>query len=115
MAIACTQQYGVGRLSVIDTRKLETIASIYTGKRCHVVALTHDNRHAWVANIGDNTVSIVDTATYRVVGTIATGKGQPAWLFRVTAVLPTSAIRRQGRRRGRHGQPQGHQNHSGGR
>ena len=41
-----------GRLSVIDTRGLETIASIYTGKRCHVVALTNDNRQAWVANIG---------------------------------------------------------------
>ena len=72
---------GSGRLSVIDTRKLETIASIYTGARCHVVALTHDNRHAWVANIGDNTVSIVDTATYRVVGTIATGKGPTGLTF----------------------------------
>ncbi|WP_059419343.1 beta-propeller fold lactonase family protein [Sulfuricella sp. T08] len=70
-----------GRLSVIDTRGLETIASIYTGKRCHVVALTNDNRQAWVANIGENTVSIVDTATYRVVGTIAVGHGPTGLAF----------------------------------
>ena len=70
-----------GRLSVIDTRRLETIASIYTGKRCHVVALTHDNRQAWVANIDDNTVSIVDTATHRVVGTIEVGRGPTGLAF----------------------------------
>lgn len=70
-----------GRLSVIDTRRLETIASIYTGKRCHVVALTHDNRQAWVANIDDNTVSIVDTVTHRVVGTIEVGRGPTGLTF----------------------------------
>ena len=30
-----------GRLSVIDTQALQTIASIYTGSRCHVVARIH--------------------------------------------------------------------------
>jgi YVTN family beta-propeller protein len=70
-----------GRLSVIDTRGLETIASIYTGKRCHVVALTNDNRQAWVANIGEDTVSIVDTTTFRVVGTIAVGHGPAGLTF----------------------------------
>ncbi|MGZ9189040.1 MAG: YncE family protein, partial [Nitrospira sp.] len=32
-----------GRLSVMDAGTMETIASIYTGQRCHVVALTNDN------------------------------------------------------------------------
>src|SRR5689334_5102445 len=49
-----------GRLSVIDAQKLETVASVYTGNRAHVVTLTNDNRQAWVANIGENNVSIVD-------------------------------------------------------
>lgn len=64
-----------GRVSVIDTDSLKTIASIYTGTRAHVVALTNNNKHAWVANITDNTISIIDTSIYRILGTIPVGKG----------------------------------------
>ena len=70
-----------GRLSVIDTEALETIASIPTGSRCHVVTLTNDNRHAWVANIAENNISIVDTASYRILGTIPVGKGPTGLTF----------------------------------
>jgi len=70
-----------GRLSVIDTDALETIASIHTGTRCHVVTLTNDNRHAWVANIAEDNISIVDTATYRILGTIPVGKGPTGLAF----------------------------------
>lgn len=70
-----------GRLSVIDTRSLETIASIYTGARSHVVTLTNDNRQAWVANIGEDNIAIVDTATYRILGTIPVGKGPTGLAF----------------------------------
>jgi YVTN family beta-propeller protein len=70
-----------GRLSVIDTEAMETIASIATGGRCHVVTLTNDNRHAWVANIGDDNISIVDTATFRILGTIPAGKGPTGLAF----------------------------------
>lgn len=64
-----------GRVSVIDTEAMETIASIYTGTRAHVVTLTNNNKHAWVANIGDDTISIVDTGIYRILGTIPVSKG----------------------------------------
>ena len=64
-----------GRISVIDTDAMETIASIYTGNRAHVVTLTNDNRHAWVANIGNDTISIIDTGIYRILGTIPVSKG----------------------------------------
>ncbi len=64
-----------GRVSVIDTESLKTVASIYTGTRAHVVALTNNNKHAWVANITDNTISIIDTSLYRILGTITVGKG----------------------------------------
>jgi YVTN family beta-propeller protein len=70
-----------GRLSAIDTRTLETVASIATGDRAHVVTLTNDNRQAWVANIGDNTISIVDTSTFRILGTIPVGKGPTGLTF----------------------------------
>ena len=70
-----------GRLSAIDTRALETVASIATGERAHVVTLTNDNRQAWVANIAENTISIVDTATFRILGTIPVGKGPTGLTF----------------------------------
>jgi YVTN family beta-propeller protein len=70
-----------GRISVIDTIALETIASIFTGGRCHVVTLTNDNRHAWVANISDDNISIIDVANLRIVGTIPTGKGPTGLTF----------------------------------
>jgi YVTN family beta-propeller protein len=70
-----------GRLSVIDTDALETIATIPTGSRCHVVTLTNDNRQAWVANIGEDNISIVDAATYRILGTISVGKGPTGLAF----------------------------------
>ena len=70
-----------GRLSAINTRAHETVASIATGDRAHVVTLTNDNRQAWVANIGDNTISIVDTSTFRILGTIAVGKGPTGLTF----------------------------------
>ncbi len=70
-----------GRLSAINTKSLETVASIATGERAHVVTLTNDNRQAWVANIGENTISIVDTTTFRILGTIAVGKGPTGLTF----------------------------------
>lgn len=70
-----------GRLSVIDTHAMETVASIATGTRTHVVTLTNDNRHAWVCNIGENNISIIDTKTFRILGTIAVGKGPTGLAF----------------------------------
>ena len=70
-----------GRVSAINTRALETVASIATGDRAHVVTLTNDNRQAWVANIGDNTISIVDTTNFRILGTIGVGKGPTGLTF----------------------------------
>jgi YVTN family beta-propeller protein len=59
-----------GGVSVIDARSLETIARLYTGKRCHVVTLSNDGNQLWVANITDGIVSIVETKGYRILGTI---------------------------------------------
>lgn len=59
-----------GGVSVINARSLETIARLYTGKRCHVVTLSNDGNQLWVANITDGIVSIVETKGYRILGTI---------------------------------------------
>jgi YVTN family beta-propeller protein len=70
-----------GRISAINTKAMETVASIATGDRAHVVTLTNDNRQAWVANIGENTISVVDTTTFRILGTIGVGKGPTGLTF----------------------------------
>jgi YVTN family beta-propeller protein len=70
-----------GRLSLIDTLAMETIGSVYTGERAHVVAFTNDDRQAWIANIGENNVSILDVSTRRILGTIPTGKGPTGLAF----------------------------------
>jgi YVTN family beta-propeller protein len=70
-----------GRVSVIDTDAMETIASIFTAARAHVVAVTNDGRQVWVANIGNDTVSIIDVAAYRILGTIHTGAGPTGLTF----------------------------------
>ena len=70
-----------GRMSVINTAVMETVASIYTGRRAHVVAFTNDERQAWIANIAEDNVSILDVATLRVVGTLPTGTGPTGLVF----------------------------------
>lgn len=70
-----------GRVSVMDTRAMETIASIDTGNRAHVVTLTNDNKQAWVANIGEDNISIVDATSYRILGTIPVGRGPTGLAF----------------------------------
>lgn len=70
-----------GRLSVINTVAMETVASVYTGGRAHVVAFTNDERQAWVANIAEDNVSILDVATLRIVGSLPTGKGPTGLVF----------------------------------
>jgi len=70
-----------GRLSVIDTDVLETVASIPTGARTHVVTLTNDDSYAWVANVGENTISIVSASSYRILGTIPVAAGPTGLTF----------------------------------
>lgn len=70
-----------GRLSVIDTERLETVASIFTGARSHVVTLTNDNKQAWIANIAEDTISILDISTLKIVGALPTGQGPTGLAF----------------------------------
>lgn len=70
-----------GNLSVIDTAKLETVASIPTGTRAHVVTLTNDNAHAWIANIAEDNVVVLDLATLRRLASIPVGKGPTGLAF----------------------------------
>ncbi len=66
-------------LSVIDTGPGQEVARIPTGGEVPLsVALTPDERYLFVANtggeVGDNRVSVVETATHRLAATIRVGR-----------------------------------------
>ncbi|MEP7339358.1 MAG: cytochrome D1 domain-containing protein, partial [Acidobacteriota bacterium] len=63
----------------IATDKLEVAARIPTGKGAHDLALSDDNRWAFVANRDEGTVSIIDVRSLRKVADLKTGQ-QPASL-----------------------------------
>ena len=50
------------------------IATVVVGRKPSGVAVSPDCQRAYVTNAGSNTVSVIDTATHRVVSTIAVRK-----------------------------------------
>jgi YVTN family beta-propeller protein len=82
---------GDGTVSVIDTGRNKVVATIPVGSAPKGVAITPDGprpyedaRHqplAYVTNLGDNTVSVIDTARNKVVVTIPVGTGPFAVAF----------------------------------
>ena len=50
-----------GDVTVIDVSSLKAKATIKTGKGAHNVTLSRDGKQAFVANVGEATVSIIDT------------------------------------------------------
>lgn len=60
-------------VTVIDTAKQEAVAFVATGRGHHEIALSGADRHAFVTNRGDGTVSVVDVATLRKVKDLRTG------------------------------------------
>jgi YVTN family beta-propeller protein len=65
---------GIGNVSVIDTAD-NSVTTIDHGSfyNPYAVAVSPDGLEAWVVNSGTNTVSIIDTRTNTVTGTISDG------------------------------------------
>ena len=53
------------------------------------VAITPDGKHAYVANLGDGTVSVITTATGAVSAPITVGNLRTRWRSPLTASTPT--------------------------
>ena len=67
---------------MIETANNSVIATIETGKGAHGVVVSDDGRHAFIANIVDDTVSVIDTTTRKVINTIKVGKGPNGITFK---------------------------------
>jgi YVTN family beta-propeller protein len=86
-------------LSLIDTATMTKTASITTGSGPHGVVVDPTGRRAWVTNVYDSTVSVIDLTTRATVATVKVGK-QPNGISyasrppapaaaRMSVVLPT--------------------------
>jgi YVTN family beta-propeller protein len=75
-----------GKVEVLDTKSLKTLASIAVGARPWGVGLSPDGRYLYTANGPSNDVSVVDTVELRVIATIKAG--DKPWGL---AIVPTAA------------------------
>ncbi|HEX7624309.1 MAG TPA: cytochrome D1 domain-containing protein [Anaeromyxobacteraceae bacterium] len=60
-------------VTVIDTETLTTVARIATGGGHHEIAFSADDRHAFVSNRDEGTISVIDVATLQKVTDVPTG------------------------------------------
>jgi len=58
-------------ITIIDPKSLKVIGTLPTGQaESHMLALSHDGRRAYTANVGPGTVSVIDIAGQKVVKVI---------------------------------------------
>src|SRR6185369_2337163 len=72
-----TEQF-VDRLAVVDAATATEITSVAVGNTPTVVDVTPDGSRAYVVNTSSSTLSILDTATNTIVGTVLTVNDFPA-------------------------------------
>src|SRR6204780_1158605 len=60
-------------VSVIDTDKMEVIATVKTGQRPRGIEVSRDGKFVYVAIGDDDTVQIIDTKSLNVVGELPSG------------------------------------------
>ncbi|KAF0171221.1 MAG: hypothetical protein FD162_3149 [Rhodobacteraceae bacterium] len=63
------------RVSVIDVAKGVVVTEIKAGKAAHGVDISYDGQSVFVTNVADDTVSMVDLATFKVTATLQVGDG----------------------------------------
>jgi YVTN family beta-propeller protein len=62
-------------VSIIDPKSLKILATISTGQpQSHMLALSHDGRRAYTANVGPGTVSVLDIAARKTLAVIPISK-----------------------------------------
>ncbi|HJY85792.1 MAG TPA: beta-propeller fold lactonase family protein [Candidatus Acidoferrales bacterium] len=67
---------GSGSVSVIN-RSTDAVATIPTGAGAEGIAISPDGRQVWVANRAANTLSVMDTASDKVVASLESGGRMP--------------------------------------
>ena len=88
-------------ITVIDPKTLKIVGTIPTGQeQSHMLALSHDGRRAYTANVGPGTVSVIDLAQRKVLKVISiSGETQriaispdDKWVFTADQKQPRIAV-----------------------
>lgn len=90
--VAFDQGSGRGELHLVDALALQTPGEIVlVGNEPAGIALSADGRRAVVVNAGDNTLSVINTATRNTVATIAIGRAREGPKPYAVALSPEGA------------------------
>jgi YVTN family beta-propeller protein len=88
-------------ISIIDPKTLKIVGAIPTGQaQSHMLALSHDGRRGYTANVGPGTVSVLDTQTRKLLKVIPiSGNTQriavsmdDRWVFTADQTQPRMAV-----------------------
>ncbi|GAA0466868.1 hypothetical protein Aca07nite_71840 [Actinoplanes capillaceus] len=78
-------------LSLIDTATMTTAGKIATGSGPHGVVIDPTGRRAWVTNVYDSTVSVIDLTARATVATIKVGEKPNGISYAARPPAPTAA------------------------
>ena len=88
-------------ITIIDPKTLKIIGTLPTGQpESHMLALSHDGRRAYTANVGPGTVSVIDIAARKVLKVIPISKTtqrisispNDEWVFTADQTKPQMAV-----------------------
>lgn len=69
-------------VSVIDTQRNAVVQTIVAGRGAHGVVVSDDGRRVFIANTFAGTVSVIEVAAQRVIGTVRVGAGPGGITYR---------------------------------
>ena len=88
-------------ISIIDPRTLKIVGTIPTGQpESHMLALSHDGKRGYTANVGPGTVSVLDIPARKVITVIPISKNtqrisispDDRWVFTADQTKPQMAV-----------------------
>lgn len=88
-------------ITVIDPKTLKIVGTLPTGQpESHMLALSHDGRRAYTANVGPGTVSVIDIAARKVLKVIPISSNtqrisispDDRWVFTADQTKPQMAV-----------------------
>ncbi len=69
-------------VSVIDTQRNAVVKTLITGRGAHGVVVSDDGRRVFIANTFAGTVTVIDVAAQRVIGSVRVGAGPGGITYR---------------------------------
>ncbi|HEY2469081.1 MAG TPA: cytochrome D1 domain-containing protein [Terracidiphilus sp.] len=88
-------------ITIIDPKSLKIVGALPTGQpESHMLALSHDGRRAYTANVGPGTISVIDIAAHKVLKVIPISSNtqriaispDDKWVFTADQTKPQMAV-----------------------